>query len=295
MGQRSVTNEPATALPPERAKAVAGLFRGPALESLARTGRSSLWDETIRALPSFLRDTLSSTYDVFYAALRTSYRCEYLFKNTIAQQLLLQRHSMAEATLLTELRAAGCKADTVVLNGTSTVYEVKTGLDNLDRLAAQLSAYSRLFDRIYVVTEPNAVTRVIEAIPAHVGIIALDADCDVHEQRAASSNVANVSPDAIFDSLRVGEYSSILRDELGFVPDVPNGLRYTVCKAHFSTIAPERAHAGMVRVMKGRFNSRTASFVSALPDSLKAAGLTTRLAPSLQLRLLATLNEPYAA
>lgn len=57
------------------------------------------------------------------------------------------------------------KADSVVLNGTSTVYEIKTEFDNLSRLPQQLTDYSKVFDHINVVTHERGVAAVLAAAP----------------------------------------------------------------------------------------------------------------------------------
>jgi hypothetical protein len=245
-------------------------------------------------LKELISMTAGQVFDALYLAMQRHYRCEYLFKNAIASKIVLGRHSMRTASLLTELRADERKADIVVLNGTSSVYEVKTKLDNLDRLADQLAAYRNLFDRIYVVTDTGCEAKILDAVAADIGVVVLTGRYTLRTVRESSRHADEVSPGSIFDTLRVAEYTEILRDEFGGVPDVPNGVRYVECKRQFMKIPPQRAHDAMVRVLKRRASAMTTdAFVASLPHSLRAAGLTTPLTHSQRVQLADVLASPY--
>jgi hypothetical protein len=279
-------------------RAIPSLFTGSVLRSLAEAGRSPVFESVCQRIgvagTAGRGATLGDTFEALYEVLKREYRCEYLFKNAIASKLLLGRHSLSTATLVTEWRVAECKADIAIINGTSTVYEIKTSLDNLDRLESQLAAYRQVFDRIYVVTEEALSAKVASEVAADVGIMALTPRYTLREMRPSQSNLHRVKPGVIFDSLRVAEYSEILQTELGFVPEVPNGRRYHECKRLFEQLAPEVAHAGMVRVLRGRTARRGfAPFVERLPPSLKAAGMGGYLPANLQARLCALLDATY--
>jgi len=74
---------------------------------------------------------------------REGYRHEYVYKAALTQKIFLGRHSLQTASMLSEFRVGQCKADLVILNGTSTVYEVKSERDSLDRLERQVAAWTR--------------------------------------------------------------------------------------------------------------------------------------------------------
>ena len=73
-----------------------------------------------------------------YCELKNNYRNEYFYKNTLLNKLLLGVHSVNTTTALTEVAIAKSKADFVLINGKAVVYEIKTELDNLDRLSSQI-------------------------------------------------------------------------------------------------------------------------------------------------------------
>ena len=96
--------------------------------------------------------SLVHVLDSLYSEFKKNYKCEYVYKNTIVNKILLGRHSLNTSTLISELNVGKSKADIVIFNGTSTVYEIKTELDSLNRLEAQLEDYLKCFDKIYVIT-----------------------------------------------------------------------------------------------------------------------------------------------
>ena len=90
------------------------------------------------------------------------------------------KHSQ-KATLLTELNVGKSKADLVVINGTTTVYEIKTELDSTARLEGQLSDYIQVFDRVNVITCESKVKNIEKIINSdsrfqNVGIYLLKLD-----------------------------------------------------------------------------------------------------------------------
>lgn len=273
------------------------LFSGPVLRELARSGASRLVTYTVaeaagtdgpwRAL------TYGEVFEACYAHLWAHYRAEYVYKNVIATKILLGRHSPTTSALLPEFRVEQAKADAVIINGTSTAYEIKTELDNLDRLPSQLAAYCKVLDRVFVVTHPSLVDRVAALADTRVGILALTPRGSLRTVRPAASNAAQVCPGTIFDSLRRSEYIHILRQVFGDVPHVPNTRMYRECRRLFETLAPEVAHAEMVKVLRARrVPAATAAFLTRAPGSLKALALTTPLSPTATERLEQVLGSP---
>lgn len=66
--------------------------------------------------------------------------------------MLLGIHSPKTTIALTEVPIAGSKADFILINGKAVVYEIKTALDNFERLEGQLEDYYKAFSRVVVVT-----------------------------------------------------------------------------------------------------------------------------------------------
>lgn len=280
----------------EELRRIAQCFSAPVLSALARTGRS-------RPLSGVLRDglvvqsgTLADAFDGLFAQICRGYRAEYVYKNILATRLLLGRHSLRTATLLNEFRAGESKADVVIINGTSSVYEIKTEFDSTERLAAQIASYRRLFDRIHVVTHAGLVDTIRDQVPDDIGILALNRRLSITTLREPIPNRANVDPEAIFSSLRQTEYCAVIETEFGSVPDVPNARLYTEWRALFGRLSPEQAHDSMVRALRARGSDRKyIDFVHALPRSLKLIALTARFSHRERDQLLLRLQSPASA
>ena len=120
--------------------------------------------------------TNSELVSEIYNILKTEYRNEYYYKNTLLNKLLLGVHSVNTTTALTEIPIAKSKADFVLINGKAVVYEIKTELDNLERLESQINDYFKAFDHVAVVTYNENVTAIqkkIDSIGKPVGIYVL--------------------------------------------------------------------------------------------------------------------------
>jgi hypothetical protein len=193
--------------------------------------------------------------------------------------------------MLTEFRAGGCKADTVLLNGTSTVYEIKSAYDSMERLTRQIAAYRQVFDKINVITSASQAEKVAGVVAEDIGLLILTDRNTIRTLRAPASVKHAVQPAIIFDSLRSSEYEQIIKAHFGAIPAVPNTRMYQACRELFCTLSPEAAHDVMVAVLKKRGSSRELhEFVGAVPVSLKALSLSCRLGRAEQARFADLLN-----
>jgi hypothetical protein len=96
--------------------------------------------------------TVGEAFDAAFAQLQTiGSRNEYVYRAALTKKVLLGKHSLKTASMLTEVRAGECKADLVILNGTATVYEIKSERDTLARLVNQIANYKRVFATINVI------------------------------------------------------------------------------------------------------------------------------------------------
>jgi hypothetical protein len=246
----------------------------------------------IQVLPK--KVTLGQLYETLYGFLKSQYRCEYVYKNALANKILLGRHSLKTSTLLTEFRTNNSKADAVVMNGTSSVYEIKTELDTLERLDGQISSYKKVFDKVYVVTHESKLPKLQTMLAEDVGIILLTDKYTLQIVRESQSHKDSVDSAVIFDCLRQAEYCEIISDEFGHVPDVPNSKLYSECKRLFSTLPSTVAHDGMVRTIKKRKPANSLnSLVAAVPHSLKLLCLMSGFKLSQRKTLLTALETVY--
>lgn len=283
-------------LNPSQVSAIARLFSSSVIRELAARGESNLFSCLVKE-SSLVEDidlsaSVSHLFDTAYSLLKkTGNRHEYVYKAAIAHKILLGKHTLRSATMLTEFRVGDCRADVVILNGTSTVYEVKSERDKLDRLEAQLSAYIQVFARVNVITGENHLAEVLSTVPPEVGVMLLSRRYQISTIREATDAPGRIVPEVMFDSLRLDESQRIL-NRLGIsCPSVPNTRRYQELRKRFARLTPHEAHSGMVSVLREtRSMLPLAKLVLALPIYLRAAALSTRLRQSDHLRLVSALQ-----
>jgi hypothetical protein len=271
-------------------------FSSTIIKELASRGKSTLAGEILTEIHMANSFTptmrLRDFYDAIFDLLFRNYRNEYIYKNALANKVLLGTHSLNTSFMLTELRAANCKADVVLLNGTSTVYEIKSKYDKMSRLKKQVSAYKTIFDHVNVITSEDQLENVLEEVEESVGIMLLhDRNC-IKTLRNPQSMKKQVVPEMIFDTLRQSEYQAVIESKFGFVPDVPNMHMYRECKALFCQLNPEDAHDYMVQHLKRRGKCLALrEFITDVPESLKAVSLSCKLSKKEQAFFLNILDE----
>lgn len=69
-----------------------------------------------------------------------------------------------------EMKVGSSRVDFVTINGHSTSFEIKSSLDNLDKLAKQTSDYSLAFEYNYVVVDQCHLPKISNKIPDQFGI-----------------------------------------------------------------------------------------------------------------------------
>lgn len=269
--------------------ALARFFSYSVLTELAKHGHSKIASRIshqYNLIEKFGPETkVADFYDALFLRLYDDYRHEYIYKNAIAEKVLLGKHNLNTAFMLTEFGVDCCKADVVVFNGTSHVYEIKSEMDNFDRLERQLNAYKKMFDLITVITTESLFEAVESRVDETVGIMVLAKDGYKFKKspyREPISNIKNVNSLTIFDALQRKEYLKIINDIFAVsLLDVPNTQIYDVAKSYFSSIDPMIAHAEMVKAIKKRQGAyKVSEYIDQVPNSLKAAYLSLKLSKS---------------
>lgn len=157
-----------------------------------------------------------------YHVLKQDYRNEYFYKNTLLNKLLLGVHSVNTTTALTEIPIANSKADFVLINGKAVVYEIKTELDNLERLENQINDYYKAFDHVAVVTYNDNVEAVrtrIQNIGKPVGIYALQKSGVLKTIQRPERYCEALDTGVLFRLLRKSEYENVIMDKYGALPE----------------------------------------------------------------------------
>ncbi len=273
------------------------IFRSPFLEKVAFGTHLPAFAELSRYFVDFNPPSpdclLRDWFDFFYNILCERYRCEYIYKNAIATNIFLSRHSFQHSYMTSEIRSAKSRADVAILNGTSTVYEIKSQFDSFDRLEGQLEDYKKVFDKIYVVTTEVKAAYLLDHIPMPVGIIALRNNGALRTVRECESNKENIDPSTAFDCMRQSEFCRAVSGILGPIPSVPNSQLYRTARNMFISLSPSVAHDLMVQQLKSRETRKPfTDLIDGAPVSLKHACLSLSKSDKIANKIAERLNSP---
>jgi len=237
--------------------------------------------------------TLKNFLDTGYAVLSKHYRNEYVFKNTIVSKLIFGRHKPTTASAFLEFPAGDSFADVLVLNGSSTAYEIKTDLDSFSRLSTQVRDYQTRFEFVNLVVSVRRAPSALRRLPKGVGLIAVHNNGRMQALVKATSNQHMLSAEHIFRSLRQREVQTILA-RLDKLPNSADPVeQWHAQKRAFISLNPTEAHASMVPVLRRR-GQKTGEIASRdeFPPSALALAYGTRLTGKGQARILHRLALP---
>ncbi len=232
--------------PPALREVMHGDFAGRATLALRRLQDSA-------ELPLGAGATVAEGLNALDHWLERHYRNEYFYKNLVANKILIGRHSVRTATMLSEFAVGNSVADCVVVNGVATAYEIKTELDTPARLRKQLDDYRRAFSRVAVVTHHSLADpylRMLEDEP--IGLLVLTPRGTLAEAKPIDDDPSRLSIDVMFKALRKGEYTSATTNLTGYVPDVPNTQHFRACASRVEGLDPEAFHSEFRAQLRGR-------------------------------------------
>lgn len=230
-----------------------------------------------------------------YNILKKGYRNEYYYKNTLLNKLLLGVHSVNTTTALTEVPIAKSKADFILINGKAVVYEIKTELDNFDRLENQVNDYYKAFDHVAVVTckeNLQAMKKKIGMIGKPVGIYILQKRGTITTVQKPQEYRNELDGKVLFKILRKQEYEEILLNRYKYLPEVSEFKYYSECRKMFLEISLEDAYLSSLRLLKKRSHIVKEEF-SKIPYELKFLTYFMGLSSDDYSKIMKFLNESY--
>jgi len=231
-----------------------------------------------------------------YSYMSRNYRNEYFYQNTLLNKLLLGRHSVNTTTALTQVPVGKSRADFIMINGKAVVYEIKTELDNFDRLQMQLHDYYTAFDHVCLVTSENNFEKAYELLKdTAVGIYVLT-------DKNTLSNKLRKEPEcytecldyeALFKLLRKKEYEDIIENYFGSLPETSQAFFYTECLRWFQNIPLDEAYRAVVRKLKDRNKIRIVD-ITEVPYELRSLVYFTNPTVKEWKRIDSFLQESYS-
>lgn len=204
-----------------------------------------------------------------YKALEKGYRNEFFFKNTLFNKLVLGKYSLNTTAAFSEIIIGNSKADFVIINQQiGKVYEIKTDLDNLDRLIYQLEDYYKVFQEVYVVTsEKNyyPVYKFIKEYKPTAGIIVLTDRITLSVRKQAIMSEGNLRHENLFKLLRKKEYEEILLKKFGRLPKVKPVEYFKVCLKWFMQLDINESQKLVFAQLKKRMDGENLKIIRDLP------------------------------
>lgn len=206
-----------------------------------------------RYVVDFNEKTNEECISEVYQYLRKKYQNEYYYKNTLLNKLLLGIHSPRTTAALTEVPIANSKADFILINGKAVVYEIKTALDNFDRLSGQIEDYYKAFSRVVVVApEENYddLQQKLKDSPVGICLLTKKGTLSIRKEPVEYRNM--LSKPIMFKALRKNEYEKILLKYYNLLPDVSQFEYYRACKKLFESLPVDVAYQMFVQALKSR-------------------------------------------
>lgn len=231
-----------------------------------------------------------------YEYLCKNYRNEYCYKNSLLNNLLVHspNHNLKSTSALTEINVSKSKPDFILINGKSIVYEIKTGLDNFERLETQLNDYYKAFDNVIVITDKLSIDKLIKVLDTfeNTGIAYLDDDLSIKTVRESKSVVDKLDMKVMFKILRKYEFENIIKACYNYLPEVSQFKYYDAC---YELISKLDIHH-FFNLFKTELKKRTVIIEDkfmAIPDELKMLAYFSSLKEKDYERLNVFLNKPY--
>ena len=207
-----------------------------------------------------------------YEFMSKSYRNEYFYQNTLLNKFLLGKHSINTTTALTQIPICKSKADFILINGKAIVYEIKTELDNFERLNNQLKDYFKAFNYVCVVTSENQYDRAVNILkdtPVGIYVLTSRNTISMKFRKEPVEDNSHLDYTAIFKVLHKHEYENILLQYFGKLPDTTQVFYYDECLKQFSQIPIIHAHRMAIKQLKMRNRIEVSEFKK-IPYELKS-------------------------
>ncbi|MCD8361391.1 MAG: sce7726 family protein [Lachnospiraceae bacterium] len=254
------------------------IFTVPYLDKMVCDCDVNLFVDSCHSLIASASETFGAAVHDIYQYMSMSYRNEYYFKNTIFNQLMIQNHDIRRTAAFTEFPIGESKADFVMINGKGVVYEIKTDLDNFDRLEGQLMDYYKVFPYVNVVVGYKNYSKAKEILKeSPVGIYVLYQTNHLLCRKKAIYCDRYITHEDTFKVLRKREFEQILLKYKNSLPTVNNFLYYRECLKWIQEIDKKTLHEEMLACLKQRrLTQKKNEIIDTVPYELRAYAYFTK-------------------
>ena len=257
------------------------VFTRGVITDLIQKGTNEIYDCVVRR---YVDEPESKTHgeviSEIYASLGREKRNEYYYVNTLLNKLLVGIHNVNTTTVLSKVRISRAVADVVMINGEGKIYvmEIKSELDNFDRLFDQVSNYFTAFSKVSVLSSIHEIKRVKRILSGFgdmgdsVGIYVLsDRNTIFSKTHCREPKLFSELLDynCMFKLMRKCEYENVLFKCFGKVPKVAPAFYFKSCLELFKQIPIMTAQDLVFEQLKKR-NRIEKTVFERIPHELKS-------------------------
>ena len=203
--------------------------------------------------------SISDILKKVYSMLSKNYRCEYVYKNELLNKRIIKDYGITHSIAFNEFKVGRSIADLALFNGESKAFEIKSDLDSTFRLSRQMSDYTRLFQKCYIVVPEEKVDEYLLNVGQNIGIIVLKQvmrHLEVEEVREAVAN-DNIDPKLVMGCLRTNEYKHLVKTYFDKLPEVSAFEMFVECSKMIESIPCHDLQLLFLREIESRKNSYT--------------------------------------
>jgi hypothetical protein len=238
--------------------------------------------------------TVECVFEDVFSRMWKGYRNEYIFKNRLIESVFLKKYTNSDATLLTELRVGRCVADAVLVNGSSTCFEIKTEYDSLNRLPEQIVSYRKLFDKIIVIAAESHIQNLLEQVPEDIGLNLLTKNGALRTIRKPVDHSAEpIDTSVLTSTLRLKELEKLTKSLTRERLPTSNIEVYQFCNDVIANADPSKVRQGFRSVLKTCRKQNT-ELLSNAPRCLRNALVSYNFTTKELNSLLSHLKFPIA-
>lgn len=247
------------------------------------------WEQLGDVKPSRLEDLISYSYQL----LEQNYRHEYIYKNKLLTDYVLQHYALDDTLLLNEFRIGQSIADAVLVNGTNKVFEIKTELDSPERLHNQLDDYYKGFTQVYLFTHASLLDKYLRILPYYVGLLVYTEEGEVYEYRMAEEKNEFLDASFMMASLRKQEYTNLVEDLVGFIPDATPAFHYRSCLEILRLLPVQEVQRAYCSMLKKRICNNVNKYITegGLPSCLNFSFYQQKFNKKSYLTMISNLSK----
>lgn len=260
----------------DNSRAINRVFTRNVICDLIQNGKSNVFDYVVRRyIDAPERKNHGELISEVYTHLEKQQRNEYYYINTLLNKLLVGIHNVNTTTALSQVRIGHSIADFIMINGEGQVYEIKSDLDNFDRLHDQLQDYFCAFSKVSVLASIHELEKVKKVLNAMgdmgdaVGIYVLSDNNTIFSRERSRKPLEyndSLRHESIFKLLRKHEYESVLLHYFGTLPQSAPVFYFKVCLELFEKIPILEAQKLAYLELKKRNKIAVEEFESIQPE-----------------------------